>query len=131
GKVHWLMMTVGFFLLYEPMFVVGLEGMRRRVYDYEASQGFQDWNIVSAVGAFMVAISLIVMLANIFVTLRSGVRAPENPWGARTLEWQVASPPPEDNFAVLPEVQDNPYGYGVPGSVHAVVSGAQGPNEGR
>ncbi|MDP2659818.1 MAG: cbb3-type cytochrome c oxidase subunit I [Dehalococcoidia bacterium] len=131
GKVHWLMMTVGFFLLYEPMFVVGLDGMRRRVYDYEASQGFQVWNIVSAVGGFVVAISLMVMLLNIFVTLRSGIRAPENPWRARTLEWQVASPPPEDNFAVLPEVRDDPYGYGVPGSVHAVVSGAQGPKEGR
>ncbi len=131
GKVHWLTMTVGFFLLYEPMFVVGLDGMRRRVYDYEAGQGFQSWNIVSAVGGFVLALSLLVLLSNIFLTLRSGVRAPENPWSARTLEWQTSSPPPGDNFAALPEVRDDPYGYGVPGSVHALVSGSKGPNESR
>ncbi len=121
GKIHWALMSLGFLLLYGPMFVVGLLGMRRRIYDFDPSQPFQSWNIASAIGSGLVAISMLFLVANILLSVRRGALAPDNPWRSRTLEWQVASPPPEDNFEELPQVHDDPYGYGVAGSVHAVL----------
>lgn len=120
GKAHWAMMSLGFFLLYMPMFYLGIHGLRRRVFDYLPGLGYEPWNIVSAGGGLLIALSLLVFVANILITARWGAPATANPWRARTLEWQVSSPPPEENFATLPQVLDNPYGYGVPGSVHAV-----------
>lgn len=121
GKIHWALMSAGFFLLYFPMFVVGLNGMRRRIYDFEPGRGFETWNIASAIGSFVVAVSMLFLVINIFLTLRQPRRDVENPWNARTLEWQVSSPPPEENFAALPLVHDYPYGYGDKMSVHAVL----------
>ena len=128
GKVHWAVMSLGFFLLYEPMFYVGLNGLRRRVSDFTPGRGYEPWNIVSAAGGIMVALSLLVFVANLLVTARRGAPSPANPWRSRTLEWQVSSPPPEENFQALPQVVGYPYGYGVPGSVHAVM--AEGGGEG-
>ena len=69
----------------------------------------------------MLSASFLVLIYNFIYSWARGPVAEANPWKARTLEWQTSSPPPLLNFEHQPEVTDDPYGYGVPGSVHAVV----------
>jgi heme/copper-type cytochrome/quinol oxidase subunit 1 len=105
GKMHFALMFVGTHLTFFPMHFLGLNGMPRRVEDYAPSAGWQDWNIVATVGAFMIGISIVPFLWNIFITLR-GERAHEaDPWDAYTLEWATTSPPPAYNFDSLPPVR--------------------------
>lgn len=131
GKVHWALMTVGFFTTYEVMFWLGLNGMRRRVVDYDPAAGFGTMNLIATIGAFVIALAMLLFFINLVVSLRRGAPAPANPWGSRTLEWQVASPPPEENFPASPQVVGPPYGYGIPGSVHAIVSSERDVGEAR
>jgi cytochrome c oxidase subunit I len=129
GKVQWGLMTVGFMVLYLPMFYLGLAGMRRRVYDYGATQGFQQLQITTAVGGFILGLGFVLLFYNLIHSLRRGELAGANPWHSRTLEWQVSSPPPEENFVYVPQVTDYPYGYGTPGSVHALMGIAGGSDQ--
>ncbi|MBI4289167.1 MAG: cbb3-type cytochrome c oxidase subunit I [Chloroflexi bacterium] len=122
GKLHWGLMTAGFLTTYMPMFWLGLNGMRRRVADYDPAMGLGPGNVVVTVGGFLIALSMLLFFINLTVSLRRGAPAPANPWGAHTLEWQVSSPPPEENFAAPPKVVGPPYGYGAPTAVHAVLS---------
>jgi cytochrome c oxidase subunit 1 len=119
GKAQWLLMTVGMFLLAIPMLGLGLEGMRRRVSDYSFAMHFQTMHALTAVGGFAVFVGLILLAYNMVKSFTRGAIAGDNPWGARTLEWLVSSPPPEHNFDELPEVLDRPHMHGVAGSVHA------------
>jgi cytochrome c oxidase subunit 1 len=121
GKLHFWMTFVGFNVTFGPMHWLGLEGMPRRVADY--ADKFAAWNLVSSIGAFFMGAAMLVFLYNFVASWASGPRAPGNPWRARTLEWQVSSPPPIFNFDEIPQVVGGPYEYGVPGSVHAVLNG--------
>ncbi|MDP2951922.1 MAG: cbb3-type cytochrome c oxidase subunit I, partial [Chloroflexota bacterium] len=131
GKLHWAAMSAGFFILYVPMFWLGLHGMPRRVADYAPGLGLELPNLVSAIGAFLVALGVLIFFINLVRSATRGAPAPANPWRSRTLEWQVSSPPPEDNFPAAPRVVGPPYGYGIPGSVHALIgtSGGSGKKE--
>jgi cytochrome c oxidase subunit 1 len=121
GKIQWLLMTVGMFLLAMPMLLLGLEGMRRRVGHYASIMHFQELHTATAVGGFLVFTGLILLAYNLVTSFKRGAIAGDNPWGARTLEWMVSSPPPEHNFDQIPEVLDRPHMHGVEGSVHARV----------
>jgi cytochrome c oxidase subunit 1 len=121
GKIQWLLMTVGAFLLFVPMLGLGLEGMRRRVIDYPAAPVFYELHLTTAVGGFLVFAGLVILVYNLVVSFKRGRAAGDNPWGGRTLEWMVSSPPPENNFDEIPEVLDGPHMHGVSGSVHARV----------
>ena len=121
GRAQWLLMTLGSLLIFVPMIGLGLEGMRRRVAYYDPIQGFQQLHLTTAAGGSLVFAGLVLLAYNVVVSLRRGKAAGPNPWGARTLEWLVPSPPPEENFAAVPEVLDRPHVYGVPGAVHARV----------
>jgi cytochrome c oxidase subunit 1 len=94
--------------------------MPRRVADY-ASQ-FGDWNLLISCFSFMLGAAQLVFLYNMIVSWRFGPKAGPNPWHARTIEWQVSSPPPRFNFDEIPRVVGGPYEYGVPGAVHALMS---------
>ncbi|MBA4032679.1 MAG: cytochrome c oxidase subunit I, partial [Planctomyces sp.] len=97
---------IGFNLTFFPQFVMGARGMPRRYYDYLPE--FQFYHQLSTIGAFVLGISLVTAVAILVRSLWTGAKAPANPWGSATLEWQCSSPPPHDNFATTPVVGD-PY----------------------
>jgi cytochrome c oxidase subunit 1 len=102
GKLHFWLMFAGFNLTFGPMHILGLQGQPRRTYTYDEGMGWDLWNAVATAGALTIAASILVFIGNVRRTLRSPVRAPEDPWDARTLEWATSSPPPEYNFARIP-----------------------------
>jgi cytochrome c oxidase subunit I len=121
GKIHFWATFIGFNVTFGPMHWLGLEGMPRRVADY--ADKFAAWNLVVSVGAFFLGAASLVFAYNFISSWAFGPRAPGNPWRARTLEWQVSSPPPIFNFDEIPQVVGGPYEYGTPGAVHAVLNG--------
>ncbi|HMB33474.1 MAG TPA: cytochrome c oxidase subunit I [Methylomirabilota bacterium] len=106
GKVHFWLMMIGFNVTFFPMHFLGLIGMPRRIYTYAPDLGWNFWNLVATIGAFTIALSLLIFLLNVVTTTRSGAPAPADPWDGRTLEWTIPSPPPVYNFAVVPVVHD-------------------------
>ena len=105
GKWNVVLSFIGFHLTFFPMHITGLLGMPRLVYTYPASAGWGTLNLVSTIGAFVFATSLLLFLGNIVHSLRQGRVAGANPWGAATLEWLPSSPPPTYNFAHAPRVE--------------------------
>jgi cytochrome c oxidase subunit 1 len=81
----------------------------------------QTLQLITAAGGFLIFFGLIILVVNLVRSWRHGVYAGANPWNSKTLEWQVSSPPPEENFAQPPSVIDYPYGYGTEGAVHAIM----------
>jgi len=105
GKLHFWLMLIGFNLTFFPMHLVGLHGMPRRVYTYQAGLGFEVYNQIETLGSFVLAISLLVFMYNILRTWRRGEAASADPWNGATLEWAIPSPPPAFNFAEVPHVE--------------------------
>jgi cytochrome c oxidase subunit I len=105
GKVHFWLQFVGMNLAFFPMHFIGLLGMPRRIYTYSPELGVSDLNLVSTVGAFLIGLSILVFLFNMWWTHRRGQRASNDPWGGATLEWSIPSPPPVYNFSVIPTVE--------------------------
>ena len=106
GAIACIMVFVGFNMTFFIQFIAGSQGMPRRYASYLPI--YEIYHYVSTIGAFVLASGMFLILANWIHSLIKGKPAPANPWGANTLEWQCASPPPWDNFAVTPEV-DDPY----------------------
>src|SRR5438128_4826353 len=89
GKVDFWLMLLGFNLTFAPMHILGLEGMPRRIYQYPPGRGWDAWNFVETIGAFVIALSILAFLANVVWTRRRGKAAGADPWDARTLEWSI------------------------------------------
>jgi len=104
GQLHFWLMFAGFNLTFQPMMILGLLGMPRRISTYSDGYGWGFWNMMATVGAFMIASSILTFIINVIVSLRSKERAGNDPWDARTLEWTIPSPPPAYNFAEIPMV---------------------------
>jgi cytochrome c oxidase subunit 1 len=105
GKIHFWIMFVGMNLTFMPMHVLGLKGMPRRIALYRPGHGWEYWNLIATIGAFMIAVSMLFFLINLIKTLRSApVIAGDDPWEGNSLEWMTSSPPPEHNFDTLPEI---------------------------
>ncbi|MBA3432397.1 MAG: cbb3-type cytochrome c oxidase subunit I, partial [Actinobacteria bacterium] len=105
GKTHFWLMILGFNLTFMPFHVLGLMGMPRRVYHYPEGMGWDALNLASTIGAFTIAVSILIFLANVAYSRRRGEAAGADPWDARTLEWMTTSPPPEHNFDEIPVVR--------------------------
>jgi cytochrome c oxidase subunit 1 len=104
GRWHFALMVAGTNLTFFPMFILGYDGMPRRVASYSPSAGFSGWNLVASIGAFVTAAAVAVFLWNLVVSTRRPIAAGNNPWHGQTLEWWTASPPPRYNFESLPEI---------------------------
>ena len=104
GNWHFWIMLLGFNLTFFPQHIVGLLGMPRRIYSYAGGQGWETYNLLSTIGSFLIALSVLVFIINFFVSARRAEPTGENPWDAATLEWATTSPPPEYNFAQIPTV---------------------------
>ena len=109
GKIHFWITLVGFNLTFGPMHILGLQGMSRRIQTYQPTDGFTFWNRIATLGSFIIAVGVLVFLYNIVSSHRVWKRAGRpnpgpDPWDARSLEWSTASPTPEHNFDVVPEI---------------------------
>ncbi len=108
--VAWLDLFVGFNLFYFPMFILGWQGMPRRYFDYLPR--FASLQFFSSIGAYIMVAGLALMFYNLWRGIRHGAKAPANPWGGATLEWQIPSPAPTENFEHIPTVTHGPYHFG-------------------
>jgi len=110
GRLTWLLTFIGFNMTFLPQFWLGSAGMPRRYYDYAPQ--YATLNLVSTVGSWFIAAGILVMLINLIRSRFWGAKAPQNPWGALTLEWtHAASPPITHNFHEQPVVTEWPYEY--------------------
>jgi len=105
GKWSFWMVFGGFQLAFFPMHISGMLGMPRRVYTYPAGLGLELPNLLSTIGAFVVAASLLLLVINLARSLKYGAVAGPNPWDAPGLEWATSSPPPCYNFPHVPVVE--------------------------
>ena len=108
--IAWAHQFVGFNLLYFSMIILGMEGMPRRYYDYLPR--FQTLHVVATVGSWFLVAGILLMFFNMLRALKTGEKAPADPWGGVTLEWTIASPPPPENFHELPVITGRPYDFG-------------------
>lgn len=125
GKLHFWLMTPSFFVLTLFMMRVGLEGMRRRIADYDAllmNGAIELYHIVMTIAAFAIALSVLIFFYNMYATLKNGKPATGNVWNSRSPEWQVPSPMPAHNYDTEFEVVGEPYDYGLPGSVYVKMT---------
>ncbi|MBT2756148.1 cytochrome c oxidase subunit I [Mesobacillus foraminis] len=106
GKIAFWLFLIGFHLTFFIQHFLGLMGMPRRIFTFLPDQGFETGNLISTIGAFFMAISVIVLLINIIMTSVKNEKVGNDPWGdGRTLEWALPSPPPFYNFKQLPLVR--------------------------
>jgi cytochrome c oxidase subunit 1 len=107
ANIAWGILFAGFNLLYFPLFIIGIQGMPRRYFDYLPQ--FTTGQVISSIGAFILITGLILMTANLIYHRKRGAIAPANPWKGVTLEWLIPSPPPHENFDEIPEIKHKPY----------------------
>lgn len=109
ARWSFLFIFIGFNVTFFPQFVLGSMGMPRRYFDYLPA--FESLNQISTVGSYMIFIGFVIGAIVFIQGLLRGEKAPANPWGAKTLEWTVPSPPPHHNFDKTPIVTAGPYEY--------------------
>lgn len=119
GKIHFILSFIFINGVFMPMFVLGLAGVSRRLYDqmqYAHAQPTQPLNIFISICAWGLGLTQLIFIWNFFSSLFFGKKANDNPWEATTLEWATPTPPPHGNFDKVPVVYRGPYEYSVPGA---------------
>src|SRR5215813_8567857 len=105
AKWHFWLFLIGFHMTFDTMHIPGLLGMPRRIYTYEPGRGWDVWNLIVTIGVVFQAAGVLTFVFNLGRSILRGRPAGSDPWDAWTLEWSTTSPPPEYNFATLPEVK--------------------------
>ena len=112
GKASFWCWQIGFWMAFAPLYVLGLEGMTRRMQHYDVA-AWRPWLLLAAAGAAVILAGIILMVVQLAYSIRHREELRDmfgDPWDGRSLEWATASPPPAFNFAVLPQVQgEEPY----------------------
>jgi cytochrome c oxidase subunit 1 len=103
------LITTGFLVHYMPMFVLGMQGMPRRYYDYLPQ--YETGNFIAGIGGYLILLGIGLMFYNLLASFRRKEAAGSDPWGGTTLEWSVPSPPPLHNFPDTPKVKSFPYDF--------------------
>jgi cytochrome c oxidase subunit I len=120
GKIHFWGSLVCMNVVFMPMFIMGMAGVSRRLFDggasYDFAQPVLQWNVVSSWGAWILALFQIPFIFNFFWSIKKGQPVGDNPWEATTIEWAAPSPPPHGNFRAEPEAHRGPYEYSLPGA---------------
>jgi cytochrome o ubiquinol oxidase subunit 1 len=115
GKAAFWCWIVGFYVAFMPLYVLGLQGMTRRMQHYDVP-AWQPWLIVAAAGAVLISVGIALQIAQLVVSIRQRARlrdATGDPWNGRSLEWATPSPPPTFNFAVVPNVEGEEAYWGI------------------
>jgi cytochrome c oxidase subunit I len=113
GKIHFWSLFLAFNSTFMPLFVLGMKGMPRRVSAYNPS--LQGLNVWVSISAFVIGLSMLVFLANVLYSMiLARVPAEANPWDSKSLEWQLPTPVPVNNFERIPTIENDPYEYGTP-----------------
>jgi heme/copper-type cytochrome/quinol oxidase subunit 1 len=105
GKLSFWLFLIGFHMTFLIQHSAGLDGMPRRIYEYAESAGWSEMNLISSIGAFVLATSVLITILNMVRALKRGPVAGPDPWKGNTLEWFTPSPPPENNFDAVPRVR--------------------------
>ena len=120
GRIHFWGSFISINVVFMPMFIQGLSGMNRRMYDggvtYVMNQDVLVWNEVISMGAWSLGFFQLFFIFNFFRSINHGEKVGANPWQATTLEWQAPSPPPHGNFSTPPQAHRGPYEYSVRGA---------------
>jgi cytochrome c oxidase subunit 1 len=139
GKIACTLVFVGFNLTFFTQFMLGSQGMPRRYYSYDQLEGmaetFRIYHHLSTGGSYIMALGFVITGIYLLHSLFAGKKAPANPWGGASLEWQCTSPPPHDNFSKTPRVGDcydfsavrwdeKQQGYVVDAEAHAASAGS-------
>jgi cytochrome c oxidase subunit 1 len=124
GRIHAVWMWAAFNVTFLGMFWAGIHGMNRRIADYQPGLAYT--NRFVSIASYFLGASFVVFVVNLVVSAIRGRRASDNPWQARTLEWETTSPPPEHNFDKTIEVVAWPYDYGLEGAHHAILADGNG-----
>ncbi len=107
--------TVGFYVAFMPLYILGLDGMTRRMHHYDVAQ-WQPWLLVAALGALIILAGIVFQIVQLIVSIRRRETLRDlsgDPWDGRTLEWSTLSPPPPFNFAVLPTITGEEAYWGI------------------
>jgi cytochrome c oxidase subunit 1 len=124
GKLHFWLMTPGFWVMSLGQMRTGLMGMRRRIGDYDPALGVESTHFLITLAGFVIAWGVLIMVYNLISSARSAEAAAPNPWRSRSPEWQAPSPMPEMNYDRPFRVVGEPYDYGVPDSTYVNLSPA-------
>jgi cytochrome c oxidase subunit 1 len=120
GKVHFWGTFIFMNGVFMPMFIQGLAGVSRRLYDggetYAHAAGVLHWNEFMSISAWLLGLAQIPFIINVLISIKKGKKVNDNPWEATTIEWSAPSPPPHGNFVIAPVAYRDPYEYSVPGA---------------
>jgi heme/copper-type cytochrome/quinol oxidase subunit 1 len=105
GKASFWVMFIGFNATFFVQHALGLSGMPRRIYTYLPGEGWSTYNLISTIGSYILGVGVLMSIINFAKSLKSGAIAGPDPWKGNTLEWFVPSPPPVNNFDVIPRVR--------------------------
>ncbi len=105
GKASFWVVFIGFNLTFFVQHALGLSGMPRRIYTYQEGMGWSTYNLISTIGSYIMAVGLLMTLYNFAFSYKTGKIAGPDPWKGNTLEWFTTSPPPVNNFDVIPRVR--------------------------
>jgi cytochrome c oxidase subunit 1 len=105
GKISFWVTFVGFNATFFVQHALGLSGMPRRIYTYQPDMGWSTYNLISSIGSYILALGLLMSMANFVLSAKRGRIAGPDPWKANTLEWFTTSPPPPNNFDAIPRVR--------------------------